>query len=340
LVVSILRYVDLFTKFYSMYNSRMKAFYIGSSVLILYLFRRHPVVSTYRADQDSLNYWKYAILPSILFAILMSYQGLVQHGDVVKLCFIMSLLLEPLSLLPQADMFRRYQQVENLTGGAFLLLMGAYRGFYILHWIYRATNNSNKSAMMMSNQQLVLYGCAFLQVMVGFGAVCCFVERTTAPLLPQLMQFCRDLHAGWFASLLVMMLVVMTASESSFMDLSLLFDTNMNEGSYWKSTLLAIATIPLFLLPFLCLCFLVVRYKETYNYCVSTRIGSCCSSCCRWLGSYSYCCCCSCGSQGPDEEQQEEVAFQALLMLSSTDDSSTPGRRFSGPKSVRGIQIV
>ena len=47
-------------------------------------------------------------------------------------------ILEPQALIPQAVLFRHYSQVEGLTGGSFLFLMGLYRLLYIANWVVSA----------------------------------------------------------------------------------------------------------------------------------------------------------------------------------------------------------
>ena len=47
-----------------------------------------------------------------------------------------SIYLEAVAILPQLTVIMRTQNIDNLTGN-YIALLGAYRGFYILNWIYR-----------------------------------------------------------------------------------------------------------------------------------------------------------------------------------------------------------
>lgn len=77
LLVFITRYLDLFTNYYSMYNSIMKVVYISSTALIIYMVRyTEPFKSNYDAAQDSFLHWKFAVAPVAVIALLTNlYQG-------------------------------------------------------------------------------------------------------------------------------------------------------------------------------------------------------------------------------------------------------------------------
>lgn len=87
-------------------------------------------------------------------------------------------------------MYRRYREVESLTGGTFLLLMGLYRFLYILNWILRVHSELRYKRHVL----IELCGCA--QVVVASWGLFWYSagEHPTAPLLPQLFQFCRDTY--------------------------------------------------------------------------------------------------------------------------------------------------
>ncbi|GJT96913.1 ER lumen protein-retaining receptor [Tanacetum coccineum] len=54
-------------------------------------------------------------------------------------CMVMwtfSLYLEAVAILPQLVLLQRTRNIDNLTG-QYVFLLGAYRGLYILNWIYR-----------------------------------------------------------------------------------------------------------------------------------------------------------------------------------------------------------
>lgn len=77
LLVFVTRYLDLFTNYYSLYNSVMKVVYISSTALIIYMVRyTEPFKSNYDGAQDSFLHWKFAVAPVAVIALLTNlYQG-------------------------------------------------------------------------------------------------------------------------------------------------------------------------------------------------------------------------------------------------------------------------
>ncbi|CAM9243687.1 unnamed protein product [Pylaiella littoralis] len=140
LVIFLSRYLDLFFRFYSWYNSCMKVLYISLTSLIIYTVReKHPIKATYDRSQDSFLHWKFAVAPCALV-------GLVVHlwdswgsniFSPLNYFWIFSEVLEPLAIVPQLMMLQRYREVENLTGH-YVFLLGTYRSLYIVNWVYRA----------------------------------------------------------------------------------------------------------------------------------------------------------------------------------------------------------
>ena len=57
--------------------------------------------------------------------------------DLLRMCRKGSIPWEPLALIPQAVLYRNFRQVQGMTGGSFLLLMGLYRVCYVANWIVR-----------------------------------------------------------------------------------------------------------------------------------------------------------------------------------------------------------
>ena len=58
----------------------------------------------------------------------MNFQGLF---------WTFSIYLESIAILPQLSLLKRYRVVENLTGN-YVFLLGIYRVFYIINWVFRA----------------------------------------------------------------------------------------------------------------------------------------------------------------------------------------------------------
>lgn len=160
LLVFVTRYLDLFTTFYSVYNSVMKVLYIISTAMIIYTIKvKEPIASTYDKAQDSFLHWKFAVAPT---AVVTLITHLIQHGLAVKpmdFLWLFSIYLESIAILPQLIVLQRYREVENLTGN-YVFFMGAYRFLYILNWIYRSYHEP------FYQHHFIVYFCGVLQTLL------------------------------------------------------------------------------------------------------------------------------------------------------------------------------
>jgi ER lumen protein retaining receptor len=161
LLVFVTRYLDLFTTFYSLYNSIMKIVYIGSTASIVYTIKyQEPIKSTYDKAQDSFLHWKFAVAPCAVLAFMTHMIGAgIADFNVMELLWTFSIYLEAIAILPQLIVLQRYGEVENLTGN-YVFFMGAYRFLYILNWIYRAHTEKNY------RHHWVVYLCGVLQTLL------------------------------------------------------------------------------------------------------------------------------------------------------------------------------
>ena len=77
LIVFIPRYLDLFTTFYSLYNTMMKLIYISMTAYIIYMVRMtEPFKSNNEASHDSFLHWKFAVAPCAILAVITNvYEG-------------------------------------------------------------------------------------------------------------------------------------------------------------------------------------------------------------------------------------------------------------------------
>jgi len=159
LIVFVTRYLDLFFKYYSLYNSCMKVLYIGTTGFIVYMIRyQPPICSTYDRAQDTFLHLKFAVLPCFLISILtVILSGHSLH--VIHLLWTFSIYLEAIAILPQLIVLQRYREVENLTGN-YVFFMGSYRALYILNWVYRAYTEPGYQ------HHYVVYFCGVLQTLL------------------------------------------------------------------------------------------------------------------------------------------------------------------------------
>lgn len=138
----------------------------------------------------------------------------------LRILWIASLLWEPLSLIPQAILYRRYCPVNGLTGASFLLLMGLYRLLYIADWIF--SDNSNYGDEFYSPLRFLNMMSHTAQVLITSCALFWPDETTerhltTARIRTQVfVQFWREAYGG-ICPLLVLFLL---ACRLDMMDLS------------------------------------------------------------------------------------------------------------------------
>eukprot|EP00249_Psilotum_nudum_P002952 c16251_g1_i1 orf=596-1243(+) len=130
-IVFATRYLDLLTDFISLYNTVMKLFFLFSSFSIVWYMRYHKVVRrSYDRDQDTFRHY-FLILLSFVLALFIHDKFAVR-----EVLWTFSIYLEAVAIIPQLVLLQRTKNVDNLTGN-YVFFLGAYRGLYILNWIYR-----------------------------------------------------------------------------------------------------------------------------------------------------------------------------------------------------------
>lgn len=154
LVVFVARYLDLFTTYYSLYNSLMKIMYIAATGYIIYMVKEtEPFKTNYDKTQDSFLHWQFAVAPCVVAALITTIMSGFEFMD---LFWYLSIYLEALAIVPQLIVLQRYREVENLTGH-YVFFLGAYRALYILNWIYRSYHET------YYKHNWVVYICGFVQ---------------------------------------------------------------------------------------------------------------------------------------------------------------------------------
>jgi len=151
-VVFVTRYLDLFAgDWYSLYNTIMKIFFIGSTIYVIYLMRwrfrpsHDPAIDTFKIE--------YLVGPSFLLGLIFHY-----HFTVLEVLWSFSLFLESVAILPQLFMVQRTGEAEAITTH-YMAALGIYRGLYIINWIYRyfAEDSWDPIAVVSGIVQTVLY---------------------------------------------------------------------------------------------------------------------------------------------------------------------------------------
>ncbi|KAJ3509306.1 hypothetical protein NLJ89_g5286 [Agrocybe chaxingu] len=127
--VFVTRYLDLFYRYVSAYNSIMKLFFIASSCYILYLMN-----NKYRPTHDpSIDTFKieYLVGPCFILGLIFNYKF-----SFTEILWSFSIWLEAVAILPQLFMLQRTGEAETITTH-YLAALGCYRALYIPNWIYR-----------------------------------------------------------------------------------------------------------------------------------------------------------------------------------------------------------
>lgn len=70
-IVFLARYLDLFSRYVSLYNTVMKLVFIGTSICIVWYMRFHKIVKqTYNKDEETSRHY-FLIVPCLLLAMLV-----------------------------------------------------------------------------------------------------------------------------------------------------------------------------------------------------------------------------------------------------------------------------
>jgi ER lumen protein retaining receptor len=108
----------------------LKIAFISTSVYTVYLMKTSlkatwdPKLDTFRPEV--------LVIPSFVLAIFFHYKG----SAMMEILWAFSIYLESVAILPQLFQLHRTGEAETITSH-YLFALGAYRGFYILNWIYK-----------------------------------------------------------------------------------------------------------------------------------------------------------------------------------------------------------
>lgn len=132
LLVFCARYVDLFWNFSSMYNWFLKVLFISCSSAIVYFLRfGAPQRASYNPELDAFPV-QYLIGGCALLGLIVNQD----HYSPFEMVWAFSIYLEAVAILPQLFLLQKQGEVENLTSH-FVAALGAYRGCYLINWVYR-----------------------------------------------------------------------------------------------------------------------------------------------------------------------------------------------------------
>jgi len=115
-----------------MYNSFLKVVFIGCSSAIVYIIRfKSPQKETWNPELDNFPV-QYLLGPCALLGLLINQD----HYSPFEMVWAFSIYLEAVAILPQLFLLQKQGEVENLTSH-YVAALGAYRGLYLVNWIYR-----------------------------------------------------------------------------------------------------------------------------------------------------------------------------------------------------------
>jgi len=123
------RYLDLITNFISVYNTTMKLFFLGASFGTVYLMYL-KFKATYDTNHDTFRI-EFLLGPTAVLALVLNHEF-----TLMEILWTFSIYLESVAILPQLFMVQKTGEAESITSH-YLFALGAYRGLYILNWIYR-----------------------------------------------------------------------------------------------------------------------------------------------------------------------------------------------------------
>lgn len=128
-VVFVTRYLDLFSKYISLYNSVMKVVFIISTSYIVYLMTK-KYKKPIQEDVDQFPV-KYLLAGAGVFSLIFTHK--YSLGEIL---WSFSLWLEAVAIIPQLYILQKSGQAENLTVH-YIFALGLYRALYIPNWFYR-----------------------------------------------------------------------------------------------------------------------------------------------------------------------------------------------------------
>eukprot|EP00294_Goniomonas_avonlea_P014578 CAMPEP_0114539298 /NCGR_PEP_ID=MMETSP0114-20121206/163_1 /TAXON_ID=31324 /ORGANISM="Goniomonas sp, Strain m" /LENGTH=154 /DNA_ID=CAMNT_0001723391 /DNA_START=195 /DNA_END=659 /DNA_ORIENTATION=+ len=134
----------------------MKILFIsGTCATIYFIAKKHRL--TYDAEHDTFNVL-YLVLPCAVLALVIN-----QEFTFFEILWTFSIYLEAVAIMPQLWMLQRLRNAENFTL-LYIFCLGAYRGFYLLNWIYRYFTEDGYSQAIVwvaGTIQTVLYSDFF-----------------------------------------------------------------------------------------------------------------------------------------------------------------------------------
>eukprot|EP00931_Biecheleriopsis_adriatica_P077168 TRINITY_DN5078_c0_g1_i1.p1 TRINITY_DN5078_c0_g1~~TRINITY_DN5078_c0_g1_i1.p1 ORF type:complete len:291 (-),score=50.71 TRINITY_DN5078_c0_g1_i1:113-985(-) len=126
------RYLDLFDHTQSSYLVFFKLTYIATSVIVLALFYR--LDKTYERRHDTANL-AVILVPCAIAALLLT-----SDYSVLEILWTFSEFIEGFAMVPQYIFCYREKVNKDVGTSLYVVMLGGYRVFYALNWIYKKIN--------------------------------------------------------------------------------------------------------------------------------------------------------------------------------------------------------
>lgn len=165
-IVFTCRYLDLLTDFISLYNTVMKIIFITAAYTTVYLIY-FKFKTTYGKSHDTFKI-EYLIGGLAILSLIL-HESRPHALWLFEVLWTFSIYLEAVAILPQLFMITKTGEAESITSH-YLAFLGAYRGLYILNWIYRYyTDGFHDQISIVSGVIQTLLYCDFFYLYITRG---------------------------------------------------------------------------------------------------------------------------------------------------------------------------
>ncbi|KAK2512741.1 Kdelr3 [Columba guinea] len=153
------RYLDLFTTFFSVYNTVMKVIFLICAYVTVYMiyvkFRK-----TFDSENDSFRL-EFLLVPVTGLSFLENYSF-----TPLEILWTFSIYLESVAILPQLFMISKTGEAETITTH-YLFFLGLYRALYIANWVWRYyTENFYDQIAVVSGVVQTIFYCDFFYLYI------------------------------------------------------------------------------------------------------------------------------------------------------------------------------
>ncbi|CAD6505268.1 BgTH12-00760 [Blumeria graminis f. sp. triticale] len=205
-LVFVSRYLDIFL-WNTIWNTALKFFYVLSSLYILFLMLR--VFSRTREREKAWKLGAVCLAASAVGApIIMSIFTSSIKWSWRELFWTFSIILESICILPQLVLLRQ-TTVPTVIDSYYLLTLGSYRAFYILNWIWRELDITDRKPDAIS----IIFGILQTAFYVDFAWI--YYSRQRVKLRHGGIVDADDLHNGWLLRTIFGNKVVASDEEST-----------------------------------------------------------------------------------------------------------------------------